>query len=82
MGDIWGISFWIEGPPLPKPGEIPSAVYREVWPGYFETMQLPIVRGELVEFRQVDAQAQQPLQGGCHRGPNCGTDWLARHGDY
>ncbi len=45
VGDIWGISFWIEGPPLPKPGDIPSAAYREVLPGYFETMQLPIVRG-------------------------------------
>ena len=45
VGDIWGISFWIEGPPLPKPGDVPSAAYREVLPGYFETMQLPIVRG-------------------------------------
>jgi predicted permease len=45
VGDIWGISFWIAGPPLPSPGDIPSAAYREVLPGYFETMQLPIVRG-------------------------------------
>ena len=43
--------------------------------------QPPIVRGELVEFRQVDVQAQQPLQGRCHGSLNRGTDRLARHRD-
>jgi putative ABC transport system permease protein len=44
-GDVWGWSFLIEGRPKPKPGELPSAVYRIVMPGYFETMRLPVVRG-------------------------------------
>src|SRR5262249_41902218 len=33
-GDIWGWPFWIEGEPLPAPGEGPDAVYRIVLPGY------------------------------------------------
>ena len=44
--------------------------------------QLSVVHGELVEFRQADAEPQQPLQGRCHGDPNCGTDRLARHRDF
>ena len=44
-GDMWGWSFAIDGRPKPKPGEAPIAVYRIAMPGYFETMQLPVIRG-------------------------------------
>ena len=50
-GDIWGWSFAIEGRPKPRPGESPTAVYRVVMPGYFETMRLPVLRGRAITER-------------------------------
>ena len=47
-GDVWGTSFRVEGRPRPTPGEEPHAVYRVVFPGYFEVMHLPIVRGRAI----------------------------------
>lgn len=44
-GDLWGIPYLVEGRPVPKRGEVPGAVYRVVLPGYFETMQIPLLRG-------------------------------------
>jgi len=44
-GDLWGLPFHIEGRPVPKPGASPSATYRVVFPGYFATMRIPILRG-------------------------------------
>lgn len=44
-GDLWGWPFSIEGRPLARPGEAPTAVYRVVLPGYFHTMNIPILRG-------------------------------------
>ena len=44
-GDSWGWPFSIEGRPKSLPGESPNGVYRIVMPGYFATMQLPILRG-------------------------------------
>ena len=44
-GDVWTRSLAIEGRSPAPPGEGPSAVYRVVMPGYFETMRLPITRG-------------------------------------
>lgn len=44
-GDIWGFPFWIEGRPLPHPGEEPDAAFRLALPGYLETMHIPILRG-------------------------------------
>jgi putative ABC transport system permease protein len=56
-GDIWGLSFLIQGRPKPQPGEAPSAVYRVVMPGYFETMRLALRRGRLITDAE-DARAQ------------------------
>ena len=50
-GDMWGWSFAIEGRPKPRPAESPTAVYRVVMPGYFETMRLPVLRGRAITER-------------------------------
>jgi putative ABC transport system permease protein len=44
-GDIWGFPFHVEGRPLTKPGKTPTAAYRVAFPGYLETMRIPVVRG-------------------------------------
>jgi len=44
-GDNWGFPFYVEGHPLPRPGESPTATYRVVLPGYFRTMNIPILQG-------------------------------------
>ncbi|HTE45740.1 MAG TPA: ABC transporter permease [Gemmatimonadaceae bacterium] len=44
-GDQWGFPFTVEGRPKPKPGDAPSATYRVVFPGYFRTMRIPMLRG-------------------------------------
>jgi len=48
-GDIWGHPFWIEGQSIPAPGDEPDAAYRLVFPGYFKTMAMPILRGRPIE---------------------------------
>ena len=55
-GDIWGMRFHVQGRPLPRPGERTRAAYRVVFPGYFETMRIPILRGrEVAETDRLDA---------------------------
>jgi predicted permease len=44
-GDEWGFPFHIEGRPPERPGEELVATYRVVFPGYFRTMRIPILRG-------------------------------------
>jgi putative ABC transport system permease protein len=44
-GDIWGFPYAIAGQPRPKPGDGPVATYRVVFPGYFHTMHIPLLRG-------------------------------------
>lgn len=44
-GDNWGLPFLVEGRPVPPPAEMPGATYRVVLPGYFSTVQLPLMQG-------------------------------------
>jgi predicted permease len=44
-GDEWGLGFHVEGRPIERPGEEPVAIYRVVFPDYFRTMRIPILRG-------------------------------------
>ncbi|HET7623308.1 MAG TPA: ABC transporter permease [Gemmatimonadaceae bacterium] len=44
-GDEWGRTFRVEGRPLVHPADAPAATYRVVFPGYFRTMQIPVLRG-------------------------------------
>jgi putative ABC transport system permease protein len=45
VGDLWRWSFWVEGRPMPKPGEGQRATFRAVLPGYFRTMGIALLRG-------------------------------------
>ena len=47
-GDVWGFGFRVEGRARPRPGEEPRAVYRVVFPGYFEVVRLPLMRGRTI----------------------------------
>ena len=44
-GDEWGFGYFIEGRPIPAPGQGFSAVFRSSRPGYFATLRAPIVTG-------------------------------------
>jgi len=59
FGDTWGTNFQVEGRPLPRPGEEPGAVYRVSRPGYFETMQIPMLRGR--DFTDRDTVNAPPV---------------------
>ena len=47
-GDLWGYPFWIDGRPLPHPGEEPEGAFRLALPGYLETMKMPVLRGRSI----------------------------------
>ena len=44
-GDDWGWPFYVEGRPKPRRGDAPIATFRAVFPGYFQTMQIPVLQG-------------------------------------
>ncbi len=54
-GDMWGFAFRLEGAPHPRPGDWPTATFRVVFPGYFATMRIPILRGrDVAETDRLD----------------------------
>jgi predicted permease len=44
-GDEWTFPFLVEGQPIPKPEDTPGAIFRIVFPRYFETMRIKLVSG-------------------------------------
>jgi putative ABC transport system permease protein len=44
-GDVWTVSFLVEGRPAPAPGEKQGAVYRIIRPDYFRTMGATLLKG-------------------------------------
>jgi putative ABC transport system permease protein len=55
-GDNWGTPYIIEGKPRPVPADLPRAVYRVVFPGYFAAMGWPILRGrDVTNLDRVEA---------------------------
>jgi len=57
-GDVWTYRYEIPGRPAPLPGHEFGAVYRIVRPGYFSTMQTPLVRGRGIERRDEENAAK------------------------
>jgi len=53
-GDIWGLSFTVEGRPVPPPAEVPGAAHRVAGPGYFQTIGATLVRGR--DFEAADSR--------------------------
>jgi putative ABC transport system permease protein len=53
MSEGWTTSHQIGGQPPTAPGHEPEARVRPVWPGYFRTVGVPIVRGRDVSERDV-----------------------------
>jgi predicted permease len=51
--------FTIESRPQSAPGQIPMAGYDVVTPGYFSTMQIPLLEGR--DFSWLDAPDRQPI---------------------
>ncbi len=52
----WGVHFLVDGRPIPPRGQEPRATYRVVFPGYFATMRLPLLRGrDVAETDRLDA---------------------------
>src|SRR6185436_9259269 len=44
------------GPPRPRPADVPRSTFRVVYPGYFATMRLPLLRGrDVAETDRADA---------------------------
>jgi predicted permease len=53
-GNGWQTNFYVEGTPVPKPGEAPNSDYHMVTPGYFAAMGPKLLRGRL--FTDADNQ--------------------------
>ena len=58
-GENWSQAFYLEGRPEPPPAEMPSANMRIVTPGYFRTMEIPVLRGR--DFDETDQPTSQPV---------------------
>lgn len=41
----WSFPTFVEGASLPEGSAIPSTNFRAVWPGYFQTVRMPLLRG-------------------------------------
>jgi len=59
VGDMWGAPFLVEGRPAPPRGRAPTATYRVVSPGYFETMRIGMEAGRT--FTGDDREGGDPV---------------------
>jgi predicted permease len=54
-GDMFRLNIELEGRPAPKPGEVPSAIYRVAMPGYFQTAGMRLARGRAFSDRDTES---------------------------
>ncbi|HLZ51862.1 MAG TPA: ABC transporter permease [Candidatus Acidoferrum sp.] len=45
VGICWGAVFTIAGQPIPPREQMPGSMFNAVFPGYFESMEIPLIRG-------------------------------------
>jgi putative ABC transport system permease protein len=55
----WGTVFTIPGRPLASKSELPTAVFNTAYPGYFKTMQIPLLAGH--SFTSADGPQARPV---------------------
>ena len=58
-GDLWSLSYVIDGQPAPRPGDEPHAAYRVITPGYFRAMAQAVLSGR--DFDRRDDEAGAPV---------------------
>jgi len=58
-GDYWSQAFYLEDRPEPPPGEKPLGNMRVVTPGYFRTLEIPLLRGR--DFDETDQTTSSPV---------------------
>jgi len=58
-GDYWSQAFYLEDRPEPPPGEMPFGNMRVVTPGYFKTLEIPLLRGR--DFDETDQLTSRPV---------------------
>ncbi|HSF14347.1 MAG TPA: ABC transporter permease [Vicinamibacteria bacterium] len=49
MGSSWSSVFVVDDRPAPERSELPSSLFTPVASGYFETFEIPLIRGRLIE---------------------------------
>jgi putative ABC transport system permease protein len=59
VGDCWDSVFSMDDRPVPPQAELPSAVFNNIEPGYFRTLQTPLLAGRT--FTQADTQSSAPV---------------------
>jgi putative ABC transport system permease protein len=58
-GDLWTFSFTVRGRPSPNPSNLPGAAFRVAFPGYFQTMRIPLLLGR--DFTEHDDSNAPPV---------------------
>ena len=58
-GNNWGQAFYLEGQPELAPSQMPFGNMRVVTPGYFRTMEIPLLRGR--DFDETDQPTSRPV---------------------
>jgi putative ABC transport system permease protein len=58
-GDCWTSVYIVEGRPVPAQADLPSSLFNTAEPGYFQTMQIPLLAGRY--FTEADTDSSTPV---------------------